>query len=199
MASVACCWERRIAMIRFSSPTKIHCCNEWPVKHPAKLTSQESWGGSRLATVSTVKFNRHWLQWFLSMAAESYLLLINLWLHIWYVLNHGCDFSGGWSPWSERTFQSPAVMLACHCFGTFYCHRTYFMTPETILSHLCSLFPSSLGLFLLSDYTYPFLLLSRHITNEKTETFALFSVHLTRIHFPLKYQPLNNHSLCSLG
>lgn len=60
------------------------------------------------------------------------------------------------------------------------------MTPEIILRHPCYFLPSSLGLFLLSDYTYPFLLLSRYITNNE-ETFAAFSVHLTRIHLPLKY------------
>lgn len=65
-------------------PPLIHSCNEWPVKHPPKLSSRKAEVVQvALATVSTIKFNRYWLQWFLSMAAETYSLPINLWLHIW--------------------------------------------------------------------------------------------------------------------
>lgn len=96
------------------------------------LNTPQSWQARKAevvqvapATVSTVKLNRHWLQRFLSMAAETYSLLINLWLHVWYILNHGWDFLGSWSLWPERSFKSPAVMLAHHCFGTVYFQRIF--------------------------------------------------------------------------
>lgn len=137
------------------------------------LNTLQSWQARKaevvqvaFATVSTGKFNRHWLQWFLSMAAERYSLLINLWLHVWYILNRGCDFSGRWALWPERSFHSQAVAFAHHCFGTVHFQRTFLIRPEMTLSHL--------WMFSSSEYTHQFLVFPRSIDNEKTATFASF-------------------------
>lgn len=137
-----------------------------------------------LATVSTVKLTDIDFSGFLVWLQRAICQLINFWLLVWYILNHGREFSGAGSQWSARSFPSAAVTLACHLLH--FIAVWFILTPEIILSCLCSLFPSSLGLFDMIIHTTS-CFFSRYITYEKTGTFVSFFVHLTRIHFPLKH------------
>lgn len=130
------------------------------------LNTLQSWQARKaevvqvaLATVSPVKFNRHWLQWFLGMAAESYLLLINLWVHVWYTLNPGCDFSGRWALWPGRFFHSGAVVLAALEWFPLLCNGFF---PEDIFDKTWNHVKSSLLPFPFLSECFPPLAIHTH-------------------------------------